>query len=174
MGKKEHFKAALMLPGMVLLGIPVLILLIFEVLSSDPNSLFQMHVGLGLSNPNFYIPLVIAFVLIGGGLYLLIETNRIFARIGEGTLSPLDPTKKLVIAGPFKYVRNPMFIGVYSILWGECLLFGSPPLAIWSIFFMTVNHLYVIFKEEVDLEKKFGQEYLEYKKNVPRWIPRLK
>ena len=94
--------------------------------------------------------------------------------MGEGTLAPWMPTKKLVISGLYRYVRNPMILGVLLVLWGESILFCSYRIAIWLVVFFIINHLYFSLFEEPGLIKRFGREYVEYKKNVRRWIPRLK
>lgn len=107
------------------------------------------------------------------GLALAIWTMRLFAKIGKGTLAPWNPTKKLIVQGPYGYVRNPMLSGVLMMILGESLIFGSWCLFGWFAAFLLVNTIYFMLSEEKGLEKRFGREYLEYKKNVPRWIPRL-
>jgi protein-S-isoprenylcysteine O-methyltransferase Ste14 len=87
---------------------------------------------------------------------------------------PWDPTRKLVVAGVYRYVRNPMILSVIMIEAGESFLFGSICLGLTALLFFVINHVYFILSEEPGLEKRFGLEYVEYKKNVPRWIPRLK
>jgi protein-S-isoprenylcysteine O-methyltransferase Ste14 len=67
-----------------------------------------------------------------------------------------------------------MISGVLMTLLGESVVFGSIGIFIWFLLFFIVNHIYFIYSEEPGLERRFGQEYLVYKKNVPRWIPRLK
>ena len=108
------------------------------------------------------------------GIILAIWTARLQLTIGEGTPAPWDPPKKLVIRGPYRYVRNPMITGVFLILLAESLLFQSWPVALWMIVFIAANLIYLPLVEEKDLEKRFGQEYLQYKEAVPRWIPKLK
>ncbi len=108
------------------------------------------------------------------GLFMLGLTIKLFVEIGRGTLAPWDPTQKLVTRGLYAHVRNPMITGVLAVLLGEALLFHSARIFIWSIVFFVVNHIYFIAFEEPGLVERFGEEYLEYKKNVPRWIPRLR
>ena len=93
--------------------------------------------------------------------------------IGNGTIMPWDPTRKLVVAGDYRYVRNPMILSVITIEVGEALLFASIWLGLIALLFFAINHVYY-FSEEPGLEKRFGQEYLVYKNNVPRWFPRIK
>ncbi len=113
-------------------------------------------------------------VLMACGLFLLSWTIRLFITIGKGTLAPWSPTQKLVAIGPYRHVRNPMISGVLITLLGETLVFYSLGLLILFLAFFIINHVYFIFSEEPGLVKRFGDSYIEYKKNVPRWIPRLK
>jgi protein-S-isoprenylcysteine O-methyltransferase Ste14 len=112
------------------------------------------------------------FILIG--LIIMFLTIRMFVRIGKGTLAPWDPTRKLVTGSLYGYVRNPMILGVFIVLVGEIFLFSSRGIAIWAASFLVINTLYFIFSEEPGLKRRFGAEYMEYKQNVPRWIPRMK
>lgn len=119
------------------------------------------------------VPLVVAGGLVcAGGLALFIACVRMFSRIGRGTIMPWDPTRKLITGSLYGYVRNPMILSVCLIVAGEALLFGSWWLAALTAFFFVMNTVYFIFSEEPGLEKRFGAEYVEYKQNVPRWLPR--
>jgi protein-S-isoprenylcysteine O-methyltransferase Ste14 len=111
-------------------------------------------------------------LLIAAGFAMWAWTVRLFARIGRGTLAPWDPTRRLVVAGPYRYVRNPMISAVVAVLLGEAIFFGSAALAIWCGLFFAVNALGFLVYEEPGLEQRFGEPYREYKRNVPRWIPR--
>ena len=117
--------------------------------------------------------LAIGAFLIVLGLGFVISTNKAFLRIGKGTLAPWDPPKKLVVAGAYRYVRNPMISGLLMVVLGETLIFASIELFTLFILFFIVNHIYFIYWEEPGLVKRFGEDYIAYKKNVPRWIPRL-
>lgn len=109
-----------------------------------------------------------------GGLLLFVWTLRLFIAVGRGTLAPWDPTKKLVIRGPYRYCRNPMISGVLCIIVGEAIYFQSLAVAMWALAFFGVNTIYFKLKEEPDLARKFGREYLDYKSRVNRWLPKLK
>ena len=122
--------------------------------------------------PNFF-QIVFAAPFFGIGLVLFYKTVSLFATIGQGTLAPWDPTRKLVIRGIYRHVRNPMISGVLAILLGEAILFGSLALFVWFVVFFIMNAIYLPLSEEPGLERRFGNDYLEYQKNVPRWIPRL-
>jgi protein-S-isoprenylcysteine O-methyltransferase Ste14 len=111
-------------------------------------------------------------VLIVGGLVLWAWTVALFARIGKGTLAPWDPTRRLVVDGPYRHVRNPMISGVISILLGEAALLGSWPLLAWALAFVALNATYIPLAEEPGLVRRFGDDYLRYRENVPRWLPR--
>lgn len=112
----------------------------------------------------------VLLMLAGAGLVAWCIT--LFARVGKGTLAPWDPTSRLVAVGPYRYTRNPMITGVATTLVGEALLTGSRLIGLWALVFITMNHLYFILSEEPALERRFGESYAEYKRAVPRWIPR--
>lgn len=111
-------------------------------------------------------------VLLLAGLGLGAWCVVLFARVGRGTLAPWDPTQRLVVVGPYRHVRNPMITGVLTILLGESLVFGSMPLLAWAIGFWVLNTVYFIASEEPGLERRFGDDYREYRAHVSRWIPR--
>ena len=112
--------------------------------------------------------------IIGFGLILIIQSIISIIRIGDGTLAPWNPTKKLVTTGLYGYVRNPMILGVLTVLIGESNAVLSQNIFIWACIFFIINNIFFFLYEEPNLQKKFETEYREYKKNVPRWIPRLK
>jgi protein-S-isoprenylcysteine O-methyltransferase Ste14 len=86
---------------------------------------------------------------------------------------PWDPTQRLVVAGPYRHVRNPMISSVLFMVAGQALLWGSGLTAALAAVFFVVNHVYFITSEEPGLVKRFGDSYRAYKANVPRWLPRL-
>jgi len=120
------------------------------------------------------LALVTGLLLMCIGLFIMTLTISLFIRIGKGTLTPWSPTKKLVINGIYGHVRNPMISGVLIVLTGESIAILSLNIFIWALIFFIINNLYFVIYEEPNLEKRFGNDYKEYKKNVPRWIPRLK
>jgi protein-S-isoprenylcysteine O-methyltransferase Ste14 len=101
-------------------------------------------------------------------------TIRLFIQIGKGTLAPWEPTKKLVAAGIYRHTRNPMITGVTAILLGETVATGSAGLLVWAVLFFILNTVYFKLSEEPGLEARFGDDYVEYRKNVPMWLPRIK
>jgi protein-S-isoprenylcysteine O-methyltransferase Ste14 len=108
------------------------------------------------------------------GLFVMAQTIVTFIRIGKGTLAPWSPTHKLVVGGMYAYVRNPMILGVITVLIGESVVISSRPILLWAALVFIINTVYFMFSEEPALQKRFGEEYREYKKNVPRWIPRMR
>jgi Putative protein-S-isoprenylcysteine methyltransferase len=107
------------------------------------------------------------------GLLLAAWTMRLFATVGKGTAAPWDPPQKLVVRGPYCHVRNPMIASVLMMLMAEYLILGALAILAWLALFFAANMIYFPFFEERDLAKRFGADYAEYRRNVPRWIPRL-
>ena len=113
-------------------------------------------------------------VLMAFGLSLFASSLRRFATEGEGTLAPWDPPRRLVLRGPYRYVRNPMISGVLFILFGEALLLLSRPHLAWALIFLAANAVWIPLFEESDLRRRFGDSYVEYCRHVPRLFPRLR
>jgi protein-S-isoprenylcysteine O-methyltransferase Ste14 len=97
-----------------------------------------------------------------------------FAVRGKGTPLPLDPPKKLVVEGPYRVVRNPMYWGVGSVMLGEAAVFHSVQLVELAAGFALGVILFVLLYEEPALRQKFGAEFEAYCRRVPRWLPRLR
>ncbi|WP_180538892.1 methyltransferase family protein [Nevskia soli] len=116
----------------------------------------------------------IACILFAVGLLPLGESIARFFWAGQGTASPSHPTEVLVATGFYRYVRNPMYIGVLVLIAGQCVLFRSESLWIYLGIVTVGFELFVLFYEEPTLRKKYGASYEEYCRNVRRWIPRLK
>jgi len=108
------------------------------------------------------------------GLCVVFVTIRAFIRVGKGTLAPWSPTRTLVTGGLYGYVRNPMIEGVLLTLLGEAAAVESVTLLLWAGAFFIICNVYFVLYEEPSLRRRFGDQYLAYKQNVPRWIPRLK
>jgi protein-S-isoprenylcysteine O-methyltransferase Ste14 len=107
------------------------------------------------------------------GLVVLLWSFWDFLVRGRGTPAPVDPPKELVATGFYRYVRNPMYVGILAILLGHFLWFGYWGLLIYSAAVFTAFHLFVTGYEEPNLIEKFGSSYEDYCKSVPRWIPRI-
>lgn len=110
--------------------------------------------------------------LIGGVILLWSFWN--FLHEGRGTPAPIDPPRELVATGFYRYVRNPMYVGVLAVIIGHCLWFGYWSLLMYALIVFAAFHLFVTYYEEPNLKKKFGAAYEDYLKQVPRWIPKLK
>lgn len=112
-------------------------------------------------------------VLAAGGAAVVVESFVRFAREGLGTPAPIAPTKYLVVTGPFRYVRNPIYVALLSMVLGEALMLGRPRLLGYCAVMSVPVGLFVRLYEEPALERQFGDEYRRYKRNVPGWLPRL-
>jgi len=110
--------------------------------------------------------------LIANGVGLCVCCVNLFNVEGRGTPLPLDPPKRFVTRGPYRYVRNPMMLGAFLILAGESAAFESWVLFLYTFLIMTLAHLFVRFWEEPDLARRFGEAYRQYVEQVPRWLPR--
>lgn len=163
----RHLKTILILPTTATVIIPATILWF----TGGPD--FGWPLGWSTAFPVSLALLLAGCALICAGLTLLGKTIHLFATIGKGTLAPWDPTRKLVVQGPCRHVRNPMISGVWCILLGESVLLGSVPVFVFALLFVTINHVYFITSEEPGLMRRFGEEYLLYRNAVPRWVPRL-
>ena len=158
----RHLLALVLLPGVVAIVVPAVIV----------NRTNSLNLGWGLAPPLAWLPWLLGFILIGLGLLLVYRTVSLFAGFGDGTLAPWDPPRRLVVRGVYRRVRNPMISGVLFVLLGEAVLLGYPPLLAWFLIVFAVNAVYIPLIEERALERRFGDEYLDYRRNVPRWIPR--
>jgi len=96
-----------------------------------------------------------------------------FAAQGLGTPAPIAPTKFLVTTALHRHVRNPMYLGVALAIVGEAALFRSLHVLVYAAVMLTIAHIFVVLYEEPTLARQFGESYEEYRRSVPRWIPRL-
>jgi protein-S-isoprenylcysteine O-methyltransferase Ste14 len=111
--------------------------------------------------------------ILGLGLLLFSASLRRFITEGRGTLAPWDPPRHLVIAGAYRYVRNPMISGVLFVLVGEALVLLSWRHAVWASVFLLLNVTFIPLFEEPQLRARFGAAYDRYCRHVPRVVPRL-
>jgi len=144
---------ALLLPGSVTLLLP------YFILSRHPVPHWN---AVGLAG--------VAAILVGATI--LIWCIADFARVGRGTLAPVDPPKELVARGLYRYVRNPMYVGVAVVLLGESALFRSTSLLVYAGIWFVIVNLFVMLYEEPTLRARFGESYEQYRRSVGRWIPR--
>ena len=163
MNSKRLLRSFVVLPGIALLLIPVLI--VWLTRGADWTS--------SLARPDqaqFWLGLLAGLL----GTWLALASVSTMLRYGEGTPAPWEPTHKLVLRGPYRYVCNPMMIGVMLLLLAEAFLLQSWGIAIWLAVFLLLNVIYLPRVEEKGLEQRFGEDYRQYKANVPRWIPRTR
>jgi protein-S-isoprenylcysteine O-methyltransferase Ste14 len=160
----RHALAILLLPFLVVVGVPYWLLTTFAANDSRWSD----------SSLMVWLPRSVGAVFFMAGFFLFSWCVSLFARVGQGTLAPWDPTRTLVAVGPYRFVRNPMISGVALMLIGQALLWGSWLVGLWACAFGGSNHIYFLLLEEPGLESRFGESYRAYKANVPRWIPRLR
>ena len=110
-------------------------------------------------------------ILVCLGAILALWCLGAFVYGGRGTAAPFDPPRQFVASGPYRLVRNPMYIGGCVMLAGFGLCERSIGILLFSLIWLLLAHAYVVFFEEPGLEKRFGESYLAYKKSVRRWIP---
>jgi protein-S-isoprenylcysteine O-methyltransferase Ste14 len=137
---------------------------------ADRARVFDPKIGVLL--PLWSGPAGIIFMIAGGILVLICVV--VFITRGKGTPAAFDPPTEFVASGPYAYVRNPMYIGGFILLTGFGLYHHSLSILILSVILIAIFHLFVVFYEEPVLEKQFGKSYVDYKKHINRWIPRLK
>jgi protein-S-isoprenylcysteine O-methyltransferase Ste14 len=159
----RHALSILLLPTMVAVVIPRWILRTYAAV--DTRWPFT---------PPSLVPRALGVMLVLAGVALVAWCISLFARVGKGTLAPWDPTANLVAVGPYRYTRNPMITGVLTTLVGEALVTGSRLIGLWALVFFAMNHTYFLLLEEPGLSRRFGDSYDEYKRTVPRWLPRLR
>jgi len=157
----RHLLSIALLPFVVVVIVPRSLLARDAVDAAVPSSLLLLVGG--------RVGGALVFTL---GLALFTWCVTLFARVGRGTLAPWDPTKRLVVVGPYRHVRNPMITAVCTMLAGEALFFHSARIGYWLLLFVAINHAYFLLLEEPGLVARFGDDYERYRAAVPRWVPR--
>lgn len=112
----------------------------------------------------------LGLITVGAALYLW--CLWLFATVGGGTPGPWDAPRRVVAVGPYRWVRNPIYVAVLLVVAGESWLFLSLPLLVYGVAAAIFFHLVVIGYEEPTLRRQFGEAYMEYRRTVHRWIPR--
>jgi len=158
----RHMLAVLLLPVTVAVLIPVWIARRFHVQPSWPSTSGDLVLAVSGA-----LALLLGLMLFGASVHL-------FFAHGRGTLAPWDPPRHFVVRGPYRYVRNPMISGVVFTLLGIALVMRSVPHALWAGTFLLIIMVYIPILEEPGLERRFGPAYEGYRRNVPRFIPRLR
>ncbi len=151
-----HLRDIILLPGTVAGLIPYLV--------CNSNSTIIPHLmAVRIAGVLIFLP----------GFLLFSYTVFLFRIKGMGTLAPWSPPQKLVISGPYLYCRNPMITGVVGMLTGEGLFFWSAGILLWGVLVVIINTAYFHFSEEPGLVKRFGEDYIRYRQNVPMWVPKF-
>jgi protein-S-isoprenylcysteine O-methyltransferase Ste14 len=115
----------------------------------------------------------LCWLAIAGALVVLLEAFARFALDGLGTPAPIAPTRKLVIRGTYRHVRNPMYLAVLMLIFAQALLFSSWPVVVYGLVAGAAMASFVRLHEEPTLSGRYGAEYEAYRRAVPGWLPRL-
>lgn len=119
-----------------------------------------------------WVVVPIAWTAIAAGVVFLLHAFTLFA-LHHGTPAPVAPTETLVVTGAYRFVRNPMYLSVLTIILGQALLFGSWSLVLYAVIALAAVVGFVKVYEEPTLTSTYGEEYLNYRRKVPGWWPRL-
>jgi protein-S-isoprenylcysteine O-methyltransferase Ste14 len=152
------FRAALYAVGFVLLWIWV------------AGAVRPYDSRLGIETPARLAP--VGYPLLALGALLVLACLSLFVLRGRGTPAPFDPPRTFVAAGPYRYVRNPMYLGAWLLLAGFGLVRRSPSILLLSLALLLAAHLFVVLVEEPGLARRFGESYEAYRRTTNRWIPR--
>lgn len=132
-----------------------------------PSIIVKINVSYAMVQPFF--PRILGLLATLAGLSICLWCFWVFINKGKGTPSPFDPPKKLVIVGLYRYVRNPMYIGIILIVLGEVILYSSLLLMLYLGMLLVIFHIGVVYYEEPRLKAEFGETYDKYLISVPRW-----
>ncbi len=158
----RHFLSIIALPVTIAVLVPVWLARRYGVTYTPPSDLWDAVLQvLGA------LLLIVGLALFSSSLYQIVMR-------GQGTLAPWDPPRRLVLRGPYRFVRNPMISGVIFILFGEALVLESIPHGVWAAAFLLLNLVYIPLLEEPQLQARFGDEYRRYQRHVSRFFPRLR
>ncbi len=113
-------------------------------------------------------------ILIATGLVVVLEAFARFAWEGLGTPAPVAPTRTLVVSGFYRFVRNPMYVAVAAMIFGQAVLFASWGVALYGVVIVAAFHTFVRLYEEPTLRDAYGEQYAVYCATTPRWIPRFR
>jgi protein-S-isoprenylcysteine O-methyltransferase Ste14 len=132
----------------------------------------RLLAGFGIVRPPLVGgPQIAGMIIVAIGAAIALWCILTFVFVGKGTAAPFDPPRRLVISGPYGFVRNPMYIGAIVSMLGVALFYGSLSILTYAGFIFVAAHLFVIAYEEPVLRRTFGEEYEAYCRRVRRWIP---
>jgi protein-S-isoprenylcysteine O-methyltransferase Ste14 len=146
----------LILPGTLIVGVPYLL----------------TDWAMGAPFLNLRFTRWIGALLFLAALPLFLQFLVRFVAEGRGTPAPVAPTERLVVGGPFRWVRNPGYIAVLGLVVGEGVFLAHTSVLVYAASLAVAFHLFVLLYEEPTLQRQFGTEYEQYCRRVPRWIPR--
>jgi len=124
--------------------------------------------GNGSAHPAAWL----ALLMIASGIGLYLSCVWAFACAGQGTPAPWDAPRRIVVVGPYRMVRNPIYIAAFLVIAGEAWLFLSGIILVYLLVLTIGVHAYVLAVEEPALRRRFGEEYETYRRTVPRWLPK--
>lgn len=148
--------ATILVPGTAVIVLPALIL------QATPPGSPPQEGALGV--------VLIALALLGAGMILWVSVT--FVVKGRGTPIPVQPPQSFVAQGLYRFVRNPMYLGVLLILFAEAIFFRSPWILLYAALLWLALHTFAVLLEEPQLEQRFGTAYRDYRAQTPRWLPR--
>jgi len=124
----------------------------------------------GWASPRFWP----GFVVVAAGAFVVLRAFVRFVREGRGTPAPVAPTEELVVGGDYRFVRNPMYVGVVTAIFGQALVFLDAWVLAYGVVAWAVMAAFVKGYEEPVLRERYGQQYEDYCRRVPAWIPRVR
>ena len=134
------------------------------------RAMLPLDARIGVTIPGAFR--AVGWVIVSAGAALASSCIVAFIAVGEGTPAPFDPPRNFVATGPYRWVRNPMYVGALTTIVGIGVIVGSPAIVLLSLVFFCCAHLFVVFYEEPTLARTFGSSYDQYRSAVSRWIPR--
>jgi protein-S-isoprenylcysteine O-methyltransferase Ste14 len=117
---------------------------------------------------------ITGMVIGAAGMVIALWCVFTFTSIGRGTPAPFDPPRQLVVQGPYRFIRNPMYLGAGIALAAAALYYGSISLFGYAVIFLLITHIFVVLYEEPTLRQTFGQDYEAYCNRVNRWWPKAR
>lgn len=155
-----------MRPGTLALGAAV----IGTAFGLLPFAVVRLNAALGWPRFESDAARLAGAALIAAGVALALYCSRLFARLGQGTPVPIEPPRQLVVAGAYRWSRNPIYVADVTILVGLFLHRGELARLLYAALFALAAHLVIVWREEPELRARFGADYERYMAEVPRWI----
>jgi protein-S-isoprenylcysteine O-methyltransferase Ste14 len=152
---------------------PALYTAVFFVLAPGGNAVLIPWLITRWQHPDHGPAAVSGIVLVAAGAAVVVVSFVRFVTEGRGTPAPVAPTETLVVGGLYRFVRNPMYVGVAWVIAGQALLFRSWGVVVWLVIFVFAVVSFVKAYEEPQLAEQFGASYERYRRAVPGWWPRL-